>query len=433
MKVQLSLGLCCALAMLLILLLPFPVIGGGKPQLVVDDDKVECPNAAFTRIQDAVDAATPGAAIRVCKGNYAEQVAIHKPLTIAADSGAVLMPGAMQPNATSLLDGSPFATAIVVADTTDVSIEGLIVDGANNGLTRCSPRLFGIAFQNASGEISHVAIRNFKLGTGLGGCQSGTGILVQSGGGGSSNVEIEKSSIHDFQKNGITANEVGTHVSVHGNVVTGIGPTTGAAQNGIQIGFGAGGAISKNTVTNNLWSPCTAVDTCQAVATNILITQSDGVEVTDNRVGISQVGIFLHGNHGLVAGNTTFASSVFDGIRLEGDGNSARHNQVFKRCGIRDFYRRQQQRSGTQQNYGSGRRHSQRDWLSRQCDSVQPSVRYAGRGAGSCFAGFGGCRFAGAVGAIAADAEPTSTGDARNRSQGVFCRRRGRWGPRRGA
>ena len=307
--------------MLLILLLPFPVIGGGKPQLVVDDDKVECPNAAFTRIQDAVDAATPGAAIRVCKGNYAEQVAIHKPLTIAADSGAVLMPGAMQPNATSLLDGSPFATAIVVADTTDVSIEGLIVDGANNGLTRCSPRLFGIAFQNASGEISHVAIRNFKLGTGLGGCQSG--------GGGSSNVEIEKSSIHDFQKNGITANEVGTRVSVQGNVVTGIGPTSGAAQNGIQIGFGAGGAISKNTVTNNLRSPCTAVGTCSDVATNILVTQSDGVEVTDNDVGISQVGIFLHGNEGLVAQNKTFASSVFDGIRLEGDGNRVRHNQVF--------------------------------------------------------------------------------------------------------
>ena len=300
--------------MLRILLLPFPVIGADKPQLVVDDDKVECPNATFSRIQDAVDAASPGASIRVCKGNYAEQVAIHKPLTIAADSGAVLMPGTMQPNTTSLLDGSPFATAILVADTTDVSIEGLIVDGVNNGVPQCSPRLFGIAFQNASGEVSHVAIRNFKLGTGLGGCQSGTGILVQSGGGGSSSVEIQESTIHDFQKNGITANEVGTHVSVHGNVVTGIGPTTGAAQNGIQIGFGAGGAISKNTVTNNVWSPCTAVDTCSDVATNILVTESNGVEVTDNDAGISQVGIFLHGNEGLVAQNKTFASSVFDGI-----------------------------------------------------------------------------------------------------------------------
>ncbi len=328
-KVQFSLGLCCALALLLGLLLPRPAIGGDRPQLVVDDDKVECPNAAFSRIQDAVDAASPGATIRVCKGNYQEQVAIHKPLTIAADSGAVLMPGTMQQNTTSLLDGSPLAAAILVADATDVSIEGLIMDGANNGVPQCSPRLFGIAFQNASGEISQVAIRNFKLGTGLGGCQSGTGIFVQSGRGGISNVEIEKSTIHDFQKNGITADEVGTHVSVHGNVVTGIGPTSGAAQNGIQIGFGAGGAISRNTATNNLWSPCTAVDTCQAVATNILVTQSDGVEVTDNDVGISQVGIFFHGNQGLVARNETFASSVFDGIRLEGDGNRVRHNEVF--------------------------------------------------------------------------------------------------------
>ncbi len=234
MKVQFSLKLCCALTLLLgLLLLPIPANGG--QQLVVDDDKVQCPNAGFTKIQDAVDAATPGAVIRVCKGNYAEQVAIHKPLTIAADSGAVLMPGTMQQNTTSLLDGTPLAAAILVASTTDVTIEGLIVDGANNGVTQCAPRLFGIAFQNASGQISHVAIRNFKLGTGLGGCQSGTGIFVQSGGGGVSNVEIEKSTIHDFQKNGITADEVGTQVSVHGNVVTGIGPTTGAAQNGIQM------------------------------------------------------------------------------------------------------------------------------------------------------------------------------------------------------
>jgi hypothetical protein len=102
-------------------------------------------------------------------------VAIHKPLTIDSDSGAVLMPGTMQQNTTSLLDGSPFATAILVADTTDVTIDGLIVDAANNNVPQCSPRLFGIAFQNASGEISHGASRNCKLGRGPGGCQSGSG------------------------------------------------------------------------------------------------------------------------------------------------------------------------------------------------------------------------------------------------------------------
>jgi nitrous oxidase accessory protein NosD len=330
MKMHFSLKLFCVLTLLLsLLLLPAAVTGAATPQLVVDDDKVQCPDAAFTKIQDAVNAATPGAVIRVCQGIYAEQVAIHKPLTIAADSGAVLMPGTMQQNTTSLLDGTPLAAAILVSDATDVTIEGLTVDGANNGVAQCSPRLFGIAFQNASGQISRAAIRNFKLGTSLGGCQSGTGIFVQSGGGGISNVEIGKSTIHDFQKNGITADEVGTQVSVHGNIVTGIGPTSGAAQNGIQIGFGAGGSISQNTVTNSFWSPCTAVDTCAAVATNILVTQSDGVEVSDNRAGISQVAIFVHGSQGLVAGNETFASSIFDGIRIEGDGNRVRHNQVF--------------------------------------------------------------------------------------------------------
>ena len=328
MKFRSSLSLC-ALTASFALFWPLPAIAADAPQLIVDDDKVECPNATFTRIQDAVDAASPGATIRVCKGNYAEQVAIDKPLTIAADSGAVLMPGTMQQNAASVLDGSPFAVAILVSGTTGASINGLIVDGANNGLSQCAPRLFGIAFQNASGEISHVAIRNFQLGAALGGCQSGTGIFVQSGGGGISKVEIDNSTVHDFQKNGITANEAGTLVSVHDNVITGIGPTSGAAQNGIQIGFGAGGAISASTVTNNLWSPCTAVDTCQAVATNILVTQSDGVQVSNNRVGISQVGIFIHGNQGLVTGNATFASAVFDGIRLEGDGNRVRQNQVF--------------------------------------------------------------------------------------------------------
>src|SRR5260370_10524269 len=155
MKVQFSLKLCCALARLLgLLLLPIPAIGG--QQLVVDDDKVHCPNAGFTKIQDAVDAATPGAVIRVCKGNYAEQVAIHKPLTIAADSGAVLMPGTMQQNTTSLLDGTPLAAAILGAGTTDVTIEGLIVDGANNGVTQCAPRLFGSAFTNASDQLGHM-------------------------------------------------------------------------------------------------------------------------------------------------------------------------------------------------------------------------------------------------------------------------------------
>ena len=305
-----------------------PLMGASQMRLVVDDDKVECPNAGFTHIQDAVNAASPGASIRVCKGTYVEQVIINKPLEIEADSGAILMPSAMQANAASLLDAAPLATAILVTDANAVTIRGLVVDGSNADITACSPILFGVIYQNSSGSIERVTVRNFRLGVNLAGCQSGLGIFVQSGGGQMSQVTIARSTIHDFQKNGITANEVGTQVTINENVVTGIGPTTGAAQNGIQIGFGAGGSITGNTVTNNVWSPCTSASTCQA-ATNILVTQSDGVTVTGNTAGINNVAIYVDGNQATVERNETFLSLVLDGIRLTGNQALVRANHVF--------------------------------------------------------------------------------------------------------
>jgi len=53
-----------------------------RPTLLVDDDKVQCPTAGFTTIQAAVDAAPPGATIRVCAGTYTEQVTIKQDLKI---------------------------------------------------------------------------------------------------------------------------------------------------------------------------------------------------------------------------------------------------------------------------------------------------------------------------------------------------------------
>ena len=328
MKMRSSFHAFCAIPLACAFYALNPAMTVAQSRLVVDDDKVECPNAGFTRIQDAIDSATPGAFIRVCKGNYVEQVTIGKPLTIEADSGAVLMPGAMLQNATSIDGATPFSAAMVIAETSNVSIRGLVVDGAQNAISGCSPRLIGILLRNASGTLTHLVVRNFKLSASLNGCQSGTGIFVQSSSG-ASDVTIENSTIHDYQKNGITANEVGTQVSIQANVVTGLGPTTGAAQNGIQIAFGAAGSISRNTVTNNIWSPCTAVDTCDTFATNILVFESDGVVVSQNRAGIGQVGVVLHGTGGSAEKNETFATSVFDGIRVEGDQNQVRGNHVF--------------------------------------------------------------------------------------------------------
>ena len=328
MKNKLVFPLALAVILLSILVCPGAALAARGAQLVVDDDKVECPNAGFTRIQDAIDAASAGDQIHICKGIYVEQVAIRKSLTIDADNGAILMPSAMQANTASLFDAAPIATALLVANATGVSISGLTVDGINSGISECAPDLIGISFQNASGELERIAVRNFKLAAALNGCQSGTGIFVQSGNGGVSKVEIEHCTVHDFQKNGITADEIGTVTIIRRNVVTGVGPTNGAAQNGVQIGFGATGSILDNVVTNNVWAPCTAVSTCTAVATNILVTQSDNVEVSGNTAGISQVNVFVHGNNAEIERNETFASVVFDGIRLEGDQSRVRQNHI---------------------------------------------------------------------------------------------------------
>lgn len=329
MKTKLFLCFKCVFLCFVVVLLPHPHAIASAAELVVDDDKVECPHAGFTHIQDAINAAAAGDRIRICKGTYAEQLTIQKSLMLDADSGAILMPGAMHQNTVSLFDSAPIAAAVLVQNASDVRVRGLIVDGANNGISTCAPDLEGITFQNASGSIERVAVRNFKLGRGLEGCQSGTGIFVQSGGGATSSVEISDCTVHDYQKNGITADEIGTNASIQHNVVTGLGPTTGAAQNGIQIGFGAEGVIERNLVTNNIWSPCNVAATCQFVATNILVTQSDGVEVSRNRAGISQVAIFVAGNNARVLRNETFAAFVFDGVRIEGNQAHVRDNHVF--------------------------------------------------------------------------------------------------------
>jgi hypothetical protein len=202
------------------------------------------------------------------------------------------------------------------------------VDGSGNGISECSPDLIGIFYQNASGELNHVAVRDVELSPTLNGCQSGVGVFVQSGGGVSSVVTIANSRIHDYQKNGITANEADTQVTISGNVLTGLGTAAGTAQNGIQIGFGATGTIHANTVANHVYAPCIDLTGCPATADDILVYQSDGVTVDHNTAGVSQTGIAIVANNANVLDNTVFDSLVFDGVLLQGNGNSATGNHI---------------------------------------------------------------------------------------------------------
>jgi hypothetical protein len=307
---------------------------------VIDDDgrasSVSCDAATATldSIQSAVDVSSSGDTILVCPGVYEEQVKIvSKDLTIrGVTSGtlnaALVKPRSMTANSTNTSSGETVAAIIAVEDSGDVTLINLTVDGSDNGLTGCDPTLIGVFYRNASGRIEAAAVRNIRLGTGLEGCQSGIGIFAQGGrGGGTSRLTVDGSTVHDYQKAGIVANEERTELTATANSIVGDGVTTALAQNGIQIGFGAEGIITFNSISNHVYQCAEFI--CDA-STNILVIQADRVTITGNATTKSVVNIFLsESNRSEVDANFVSDSDVFDGIAVVGSRNNVRFNRIF--------------------------------------------------------------------------------------------------------
>ena len=301
----------------------------GAKSLIVSSSNPACAGAGFSRIQDAIDAATPGQEVQVCAGLYPEAPVITTPLKLTFMPGALVMPSNVMQSTFSLVSGSPLAGIVTVINANGVDIEGLVADAGAAGITQCAPNLMGVVYQNASGSIKRSWVRNTLLSTRLNGCQSGTGIFVQSGNGGTSRVTISENRVDGYQKNGITANEVGTLVEISKNVVVGIGPTTGAAQNGIQVGYGAKGVIEDNLVTSNIWSPCVSPDQCLYFSTGVLVEESDKVKVLHNTVANNLVNICVNGDYVEAQGNQLFGSLVLDSIQILGDHADVEWNHIY--------------------------------------------------------------------------------------------------------
>ena len=301
---------------------------------------------SYATIQAAVNAVAAGSIIEICPGNYHEQVTIQKGLTLegianGVEDAVVILPPAkgVVANATDVDSSDAIAAQIVAATPKGrVNIKNLTVDGTGNKISGCNPDLRGILYQNASGALTHIAVRNQIAGGTLSGCQTGEAIYVQTAAGHSSEVNIENNSVHDYNKNGITANDLGTKVTLLSNTVTGSGvvPVGAAAQNGIQIGFGATGSVGGNTVLDNLY-----FDPTSFVAAAILLVdtkEDSGISVFSNIVGNSQLAIGLetdyadgateYGDGVSVTGNHVFGTSTYDGIDVCTNGNKVKGNTI---------------------------------------------------------------------------------------------------------
>jgi hypothetical protein len=298
--------------------------------LLVDDDRQECPDAGFTTIQAAVNAAAPGDTIQVCPGAYNEQVEIAKRLTLVGTerngkNAAIVRPSNIVINTDFL--GEPTASIILVRDTSKVTIRNITIDGINNGLVcdATAPSMDGIFFRNASGEIESVAIKNMLSPDA---CAFADGVDVLSTGEPHQRVTVRDSSLHDYDFGGIFCLGQGVTVSAIRNVITGRGPSLG--QFGIQLDDGPTGLIEENIVTNHLTADFSVSG---FVSHGIGVFGAPGnTRIAKNIVGNSDTGMYvgildLQSNNVTVVDNTVF-NSLVRGIHSVGNDNHFENNAI---------------------------------------------------------------------------------------------------------
>jgi len=270
----------------------------------------ECPNAQYNSIQAAVDAASPGATIKVCAGTYTEQVKIP-----AGKDGLTLY-------------SVPDLQAVIHAPIAFVGHEAIVwVNGAQNATIRhftiegpgsggCDSIEEGVRVDNGgSALITDNHITDIHD-TPFSGCQNGLGVRVGRNRDGTvGSATIVHNLINNYQKGGIVVDGLLTgppfsQAEVAYNQIQGVGPTPLIAQNGIQVSRGAVANVHNNTVTGNAFAP----QTVTSVGILLFEDSSPNTQVTHNEVYANDEGIGLY-----TTTNTTIShNSAHD--NLSGDG-----------------------------------------------------------------------------------------------------------------
>jgi parallel beta-helix repeat protein len=163
----------------------------------------------------------------------------------------------------------------------------------------------------------------------------------------SNSVTVSNNSVRAYQKNGITATgaatgpgSLGPAITISGNYIVGLAATSmnwpgGAAENGVQVGFGATGTVSGNTVNDNIWFGDNSSQPYNA-ASGILVYASSGIYVTGNSVGSAQFGITTDTdpNYGpadftTITTNKVSGTQIFDAIDVCSNSNTVKSNIIY--------------------------------------------------------------------------------------------------------
>jgi Right handed beta helix region len=322
-----------------------PVASTSSPSsanMLTVDDGLDCPNAQFSSIQDAVTAASPGAMIKVCRGTYTEQVTIP-----AGKDGLTLysVPDLQAVIKAPMVMALPKAI-VRINGAQNVTIRHFTISGPGTG--GCDSIRYGVRVDDGGSALitdNHITkIRD----TGLSGCQNGVGVLIGR------NLEctlgfgtVVHNLIDDYQKGGVvvdgelasdcsgvlapttTSDVPSSNAEVAYNEIDGIGPTGSIAQNGIQVSRGAIANVHHNVVKDNIYMPTTFFSD-----DGILLYQDSSSQTTihHNDVYHNNDGIGLYTTSNIDVGwNRSHDNAPYDGVFADSDtsNNTIEHNMMF--------------------------------------------------------------------------------------------------------
>ncbi|HMR39553.1 MAG TPA: hypothetical protein PKA90_03905, partial [Ignavibacteria bacterium] len=266
------------------------------------------PNTTSARIQRGVDVAVPGDTVNAGPGNFTEQLEINKALVLDGQGSGttnLISPDTLLLSYTTSAVNKP---VIYVHDASDVIIKNMTIDGAGKG--NLNYRFQGIGYRNAGGTVRDCEVKSIRN-TPINGAQGGVGIFAQADDGNPRTLDIINNDIFDFQKNATSFSGADLIANVDSNSVTGAGPVSFIAQNGIQIGFGAGGSVTNNTISNISYVPSTVV------SCGVLLYQPSGTVTTSkNTLTACQMSIYYIDVGGDISENTINSTLANTGTAL---------------------------------------------------------------------------------------------------------------------
>lgn len=268
--------------------------------LFVDDDGAQFPNAPYSTIQSAVDAADEGDTILVAKGTYTEQVTIP-----AGKDGLTIRSQGQFKAVVQAPETMTGSKAIILVDgASGVTIRGFTVTGP-------SPEVdFGIQVTGGgSATIRDNLIEKIRREE-LSGAQTGIGVVIGGSEGATGSADVFHNIIRDYQKGGVIVANEGSHAAIRDNRIHGTGPTDLVAQNGIQVNDGASAFITGNTIKNNAYTGE------GAEAAGIVSSDSGVLIITGNKINDNQDGILIEGGAGISIFGNSVDGSLLDGIIL---------------------------------------------------------------------------------------------------------------------